>query len=202
MAQPSVVTDSTPYLLTLDVRSLDLTDKRLSLLSSYNPDLRFELTSEGELIIMPPADSHTSWRNGRIFYRLAIWAEADGTGLEFDSSGGFTLPNGAKRSPDASWVKRERWDALTRSQQDGFAPLCPDFVIELRSPSDRISTVQAKMGEYMKNGAQLGWLIDPIQKHVYIYRPEQQVESLDDPTSVSGDPTLPGFVFEVSEIFV
>jgi Uma2 family endonuclease len=132
------------------------------------------------------------------FYR---WVEADGTGVGFDASTGFMLPNGATRSPDLAWVKRERWEALTAEQRKGFASLCPDFVLELRSPSDALATVQATMQEYLDNGAQLGWLIDPLEKSVYIYRPQTPAECLDNPQTISGDPVLPGFVLEPGRVW-
>ncbi|MFH1266206.1 MAG: Uma2 family endonuclease, partial [Planctomycetota bacterium] len=131
--------------------------------------------------------------------RLANWAEQDGTGLSFDSSTGFSLPNGAKRSPDASWLRRERWDALTEREQEGFAPLCPDFVVELRSPDDRLSVLQDKMSEYLENGAQLGWLIDPADKCVYVYRPGQPAERLQEEAMIGGEPVLPGFVLTLAD---
>src|SRR5262249_46606376 len=131
----------------------------------------------------------------------ASWAETDDTGLTFGSSTGFTLPNGAIRSPDASWVRRERWDALTKEQRTRFAPICPDFVVELRSPTDRLSDLHDKMQEYIDNGARLGWLIDLIDKRAYIYRPGQPVESLDDPATLNGDPVLPGFILSVRELY-
>ena len=147
--------------IALDVHSVHLSDEQFYQLCRDNRDLRLELTAEGELIIMPPTGSLTGWRNAKINYRLTAWAEADGTGLTFDSSTGFTLPNGTKRSPDAAWIKRERWEALTEKEQEGFAPLCPDFVAELRSPDDSLSTLQDKMAEYVENGAKLGLLFDP-----------------------------------------
>jgi len=150
---------------------------------------------------MPPAGSETGHRNSTLNLRLAGWAETDDTGLAFDSSTGFTLPNGAIRSPDASWVRRERWSALSKEQRAGFAQLCPDFVVELRSPTDRLSVLQEKMQEYIDNGARLGWLIDPVDKKVYVYRPGQPLESLDNPTTLSGDPVLPGFVLHVQELW-
>jgi Uma2 family endonuclease len=127
--------------------------------------------------------------------------DAEGTGVGFDSSTGFTLPNGAKRSPDLAWVKRSRWEALTQQQREQFPPLCPDFVLELRSLSDAVATVQAKMQEYLDNGAQLGWLIDPTGKKVYVYHPQAPVECLDNPRTVSGDPLLPGFVLELGRVW-
>jgi len=190
-----------PYVLMLNLRSLELSDEQFCRLCQDNPDLRFELTAQRELVIMPPTGSKTGWRNSKLNQRLANWTESDGTGLSFDSSTGFTLPNGAKRSPDAAWVKCERWEALTEDQQEGFAPLCPDFVAELRSPEDRLSTLQDKMLEYMQNGAQLGWLIDPSGRRVYIYRPRQPVECLEDQETISGDPVLPGFVLNLCEIW-
>jgi Uma2 family endonuclease len=200
MSQPAMATEPTaPF--TLNVRETRLTEEQFMRLCQENRDLRFELTAQGELVIMPPAGSETGHRNSTLTLRVAGWAETDGTGLVFDSSTGFTLPNGAIRSPDASWVKQERWAALTQDQREKFAPLCPDFVVELRSPTDRLPVLQEKMQEYMANGARLGWLIDPLDKRVYAYRPDQPVESLDNPTTLSGDPVLPNFVLHVRELW-
>lgn len=185
----------------LDVHSVQLSDEQFHQLCRDNRDLRFELTAKGELIIMPPTGALTGWRNAKLTYRLTAWADADGTGLTFDSSTGFTLPNGAKRSPDAAWIKRERWEALTEKEQEGFAPLCPDFVVELRSPEDSLSILQEKMVEYQENGAQLGLLIDPKAKRVYVYRPEQTVEVLENPEAVSCDPLLPAFTLSLKDIW-
>lgn len=185
----------------LNVQGLKMTDEQFALLCQENPELRLELTAQGELSIMPPTGSKTGWRNNEIAYALTAWAKADGTGVTFDSSTLFTLPNGAKRSPDASWIRKDRWNMLSVEKQEGFAPLCPEFIVELRSPLDRLSDLQEKMQEYIANGAQLGWLIDPLEKHVYIYRPNQAVEVLADPASVSGDPILPGFVLSVRELW-
>jgi Uma2 family endonuclease len=150
---------------------------------------------------MSPTGSKTGWRNSKINQRLANWAETDGTGISFDSSTGFTLPNSAKRSPDAAWMRRKDWEALTDEQQEDFAPICPAFVIELRSSKDSLTSLQEKMKEYIENGAELGWLFDPKNKRVYIYSPNQKVECLENPSSISGDPILPGFVFDPSEIW-
>ena len=200
MSQPAVATEfSAP--VKLNVRGIKLTDEQFARLCQENRDLRLELTAKQELVIMPPAGSETAWRNGTLTHYLVAWARIDGTGLAFDSSAGFTLPNGAIRSPDTSWVRRERWDALKEDQQERFAPLCPDFVVELRSRTDRLSDLQDKMQEYIDNGAHLGWLIDPIDKRVYVYRPNQPVESLDNPSTLSGDPVLPGFVLHVRELW-
>jgi Uma2 family endonuclease len=200
MSQPAVAAEfSMP--LKLNVRATKLTEEQFGHLCQENRDLRFELTAQQELVIMPPAGSETGRRNSKLNLRLAIWAETQGTGLTFGSSTGFTLPNGAIRSPDVSWIRQERWNALTKEQQVGFAPICPDFVIELRSPTDRLSDLYEKMEEYIANGARLGWLIDPIDKRVYVYRPGQPVETLDDHPTLSGDPVLPGFVFAVRELW-
>ena len=164
------------------------------------PELRMELTSEGELILMPPTMTKTGLRNAKLSGRLATWSDTNDLGESFDSSTIFLFPNGAKRSPDASWIENSRWGALTEDEQEGFAPICPDFVVELRSKSDRLSTLQKKMGEYLKCGAKLGWLIDPISKRVEIYRPGQEVEILDNPVSISGESVLPGLTLNLKGI--
>jgi Uma2 family endonuclease len=187
--------------LTLETRSAGLTDEQFSQLCADNPELRLELTAERQLVIMSPTGTKTGWRNNRLALRLSTWSDRDNSGLSFDSSTGFTLPNGAKRSPDASWILRNRWESLTEEQQEDFAPLCPDFVVELRSPKDRLSTLQAKMDEYMQNGARLGWLIDPKNRCAYVYRPGRTMERLENPSSLSGEEVLPGFQFKVSEIW-
>ncbi|MBW4663630.1 MAG: Uma2 family endonuclease [Chroococcus sp. CMT-3BRIN-NPC107] len=166
-----------------------------------NRDLRIERTANGEVIVMPPAFSDTGNRNLKISQQLSNWADKEGTGETFDSSAGFTLPNGAIRSPDTSWIKLERWNALTEQQKASFAPICPDFAIELRSKSDTLKNLQAKMQEYIDNGASLGWLIDRQNQKVYIYRPNREAEMLDNPKSVSGDPELPGFVLQMAKIW-
>ena len=150
---------------------------------------------------MPPTGGATSNRNLGITIQLGLWAERDGTGIAFDSSGGFRLPNQATRSPDASWVSRWRYDQLTEREQERFLPLCPDFAIELKSPSDSLAALRRKMDEYIANGLQLGWLIDPKQKTVYIYRQHLSVEVLDNPNTLSADPILPGFVLDLTEIW-
>jgi Uma2 family endonuclease len=187
--------------MTISVREAKLTREQFTKLCQENRDFRFELTAEQELIIMPPTGTETGRRESRLAVRVGTWAEADGTGIAFGSSTGFTLPNGAIRSPDASWVRKERWEALSQEQRDEFSPFCPDFVVELRSPSDRLAELHAKMQEYIDNGALLGWLIDPRDKRAYIYRPNQPIETLDDPAELHGDPVLPGFVLHVREVW-
>ncbi|MDX1653617.1 MAG: Uma2 family endonuclease [Candidatus Competibacteraceae bacterium] len=166
-----------------------------------NPDYRIELTPAGEIEIMPPTGIRTGRRNAALVARLLIWAEADGTGEAFDSSTGFRFPDGAIRSPDAAWVRRDRLQSLAAEDKDGFAPLVPDFVAELRSASDSSGMLQAKMEEYRKNGVGLGWLLEPQERRVLIYRPGQPVEILTDAESVSGEPELPGFVLDLRRIW-
>jgi Uma2 family endonuclease len=166
-----------------------------------NPDLSLELSSEGDLIIMPPTGGKSGIRNAILITRLTAWTLEDKSGQPFDSSTVFTLPNGAKRSPDFAWVANERWNALTEEEQERFPPLCPDFVVELRSRTDTLKNLRQKMEEYMANGAQLGWLIDPRERRVYVYRPGAAVEGLDDPRVVSGEPVLGGLELELQEIW-
>ena len=166
-----------------------------------NSHLRIERTSTGKLIIMSPAGSETGNRNFKLIQQLANWTDQDGTGIGFDSSAGFILPNGATRSPDGSWIKLTRWNALSEAQKAKFAPICPDFVVEIRSPSDSLKALQDKMQEYIENGASLGWLIDRQNRQVYIYRPNSDVECLDNPVTVSGDSVLPGFNLDLEKIW-
>jgi Uma2 family endonuclease len=197
----TTVNETAPTLITLNIQSLGLSEEQFELLCRDNRDMQIELTAEGELLIMPSTGSMTGWRNCKLSARLFNWAEANGTGICFDSSTLFTLPNEAKRSPDASWIRLERWNVLTDDEKGGFAPICPDFVIELRSPTDSVSTLQDEMVEYIENGVQLGWLIDPKNKQVFVYRPNQTIEVLENPQSLSGEPVLKGFVLNLSEIW-
>jgi len=200
MARPPAIELDTPVRVVLNVRSLGLTDDQFLRLCSDNRDFRIEMSAQGELIIMPPAGSKTGRRNFIIVQRLANWSEQDGTGVGFGADTGFTLPNSSKRGPDAAWMSRERCNRIPEEQQEKLAPVCPDFVIELRSPSDCLSDVQAKMEEYIANGARLGWLLDPFDNCVTIYRPGQPPERIEKPTVVHGDPVLPGFEFDFREI--
>jgi Uma2 family endonuclease len=150
---------------------------------------------------MPPTGSRTGIRNAHLTYQLLAWAEKDRRGVTFDSSSGFTLPNNAKRSPDAAWIKLERWDALTEDEQEGFAPLCPDFVVEIRSRSDNFPRLQNKMREYIANGALLAWLIDPLKRRVYVYKPDQGVHVLENPDVVSDASLLPGFELSMPQLW-
>ena len=179
---------------------LHLTDDRFYEFCRLNRELRIERTAQGGLVIMSPAGGDTSDKNAEITMQLRLWAKQEGTGRSFDSSGGFLLPNGATRSPDASWVRHDRLATLTAEERAKFLPLCPDFVVELRSPTDSLSALQDKMREYMDNGAQLGWLIDPLGDQVFVYRPGAPAERLEDPDSVSADPVLPGCHLELDEV--
>ena len=180
---------------------LQMTDDEFFDFCQINSELRIERNKSGELLIMPPTGGTTGNRSGSVFGELYIWAGQDGTGMCFDSSTGFKLSMGDK-SPDASWIKLERWNALSPEQQDKFAPICPDFVIELRSASDNLKPLPEKMQEYMREpGVQLGWLIDCKNPRVYIYRPSLPEECLENPATVSGDPVLPGFVLNMSKIW-
>jgi Uma2 family endonuclease len=174
-----------------------VSDEEFAELCRLNPELQIERTSEGELVIVAPTGGKTGRRNAKLTMAFGLWAERDGTGQSFDSSTLFSLPNGARRSPDLSWIRNERWEALSPEQQEQFPPLCPDFVVELRSKSDSLKSLTDKMEEYIANGAQLGWLIDPFERKVHIYRPGLAAEILNDPETVSGEPLLKGFNLEV-----
>ncbi|MEG4421339.1 Uma2 family endonuclease [Microcoleus sp. LAD1_D5] len=180
---------------------LQMTDDEFFEFCQINSELRIERNKSGELLIMPLTGGTTGNRSGSVFGELYIWTRQDGTGMCFDSSTGFKLSMGDK-SPDASWIKLERWNALSQEQQDKFPPICPDFVVELRSASDNLKPLQEKMQEYMREpGVQLGWLIDRKNRRVYIYRPGLPEECLENPATVSGDPVLPGFVLNMSKIW-
>jgi Uma2 family endonuclease len=183
--------------------ALHVTPKQFEALSAANSDLILERTATGELIVNPPTGGETGYRNSKIVYFLVKWIEEQGGfGIAFDSSTGFRLPNGANRSPDAAWVQPKRWQSLTPQQRKGFLPICPDFVIELRSQSDNLAQLRAKMQEYIENGAKLGWLIDPQNQRVEIYRPDEEIEILDNPISLSGETVLPGFVLNLTSIWL
>lgn len=180
---------------------IELTDDAFYQLCRNNPDLQFERTSRGELIIMSPVGGEGGKQEADLITDLNVWNRQTNLGSVFSSSSGFKLPNGADRSPDAAWVKQARWDALTPEQQRRFPPIAPDFLIELRSASDSLEVLRAKMREYVENGVVLGWLINPEDRQVEIYRQGQPVEILDAPDSLSGETVLPGFVLELKRIF-
>lgn len=191
-----------PSFVVLRLRpALELSPNQLLEISGLNRDLRLELTAEGELVVMTPTGGESSEQNGELTFQLVGWTKRSGAGRAFESSGGFVLPNGAIRSPDASWVANSRLQALNPEQRKKYLPLCPDFVVELRSPSDRLSVVQEKMQEYVENGARLGLLLDPTLKRVHVYRPDELVRILENPEAVSGEPVLPGFVLDLREVW-
>jgi Uma2 family endonuclease len=181
--------------------TLELTDEQFFQLCTDNRDLRFERTASGGLIIMPPTGSETGNFNIDLSYQLQSWSRQNKhLGIAFDSSTGFKLPDGTDISPDAAWIRRDRWDALTAEEKKKFAPLCPDFVVELRSTTDSLEKLRAKMKVYVKNGARLGWLLDRKNRKVEISRQGSDVEILDSPATLSGEDVLPGFVLDLSDI--
>jgi Uma2 family endonuclease len=184
--------------LPLDISTL--TDDQFFQFCAVNKELRIERTAEGKIIMMSPTGGETGRRNAEVNRQVGNWAKQDGTGVVFDSNTEFRLPNGANRSPDASWVLKSRWEALPEAEREKFPPLCPDFVLELLSPSDNLGETKLKMEEYLANGARLGWLIDPKSKRVFVYT-DAGVQILEDARQLSGDPVLPGFRLDMSEIF-
>lgn len=180
---------------------VSLSEDRLFDFCQLNSHLRIERSSTGELIIVSLAGSETGNRNFKLIQQLANWTDQDGTGIGFDSSAGFILPNGSTRSPDASWLKLTKWNSLSDSQKSKFAPICPDFVVEIRSPSDSLKPLQEKMLEYIENGASLGWLIDRKNRQVYIYSQNKDVQCLDNPVKINGDSLLVGFYLDLTKIW-
>jgi Uma2 family endonuclease len=183
------------------VPQLKMSDEQFLAFCRTNRDLRIERLASGEVIVMPPAFSDTGNRNAKLLYQVMAWADKDGTGETFDSSAGFTLPNGSTKSPDVSWIKSERWNQLSAEEKASFAPICPDFVIELRSASDSLKRLQEKMAEYVANGVRLGILVDRKAKAVYLYRPQQAPQMLEEPDSVSCAPELNGLSLQMTKIW-
>jgi len=203
MVQTLIKPETEEYLIYLPKTiGLYVTQEQFAALAASNRELRLERTAQGELIVNPPTGWETGKRNRSISGELYIWwRNAGKPGEVFESSTGFILPNGANRSPDACWVSQERWDALTPEQKGTFANICPDFVVELRSGSDSLISQQEKMREYMDNGAVLGWLIDPQNRTVEIYRAGLAVEVLANPSELSGEEVLPGFLLDLREVW-
>jgi Uma2 family endonuclease len=179
----------------------EMNDEQFARFCALNRDLRIERTAGGVILIMAPAYSISGFHNGELTSQLFLWSRADGTGVAFDSSAGFRLPNSAILSPDAAWISRARLERLSPEDRCGFLPLCPDFVAELRSSTDRLSRLQAKMEEFRDQGARLGWLIDSEEQRVYVYRPGEAVEIHERPETLSGDPVLPGLVLNLARIW-
>ncbi len=180
---------------------IEMTDEQFFQLCQANRDLKFERTAQGELIVMAPTGGETGRYNSEIGADLVLWNRQTKLGVVFDSSTCFKLPNGADRSPDLAWIKQERWDALTPEQKEKFPPICPDFVLELMSPTDNLKAIQAKMQEYRDNGARLGWLINRKAQQVEIYRIAQEVEVLQSPDTLSGENVLPGFTLDLRSLW-
>jgi Uma2 family endonuclease len=180
---------------------IKMTDEEFYQFCQLNPDLRLERTAKGEVIIMPPAGGTTGYRNAELTIAFGQWSKQNGEGVIFDSSTGFNLPKGGTRAPVVAWVRHEQLAPLTSEEKQGFLPLCPDFVLELRSPSDRVADLQKKMKEYIANGARLGWLLVPETRSVYVYRPGRAPDHMQDITTLSGEPELPGFVLDLTPIW-
>ena len=181
--------------------AFQLSNEQFYQLCQDNRDLRFERSYHGDLIIMSPTGGETSNRNIEISYQLQGWSRQNKLGIAFDSSGGFKLPNNADKSPDAAWIPLEKWNNLSTEERQGFIPLCPDFVIELRSKSDSLKSLQTKMQEYLENGTQLGWLINRHDRQVEIYRQGQAVEILENPSQLSGESVLQGFILDLKPVW-
>ncbi|MCE2717288.1 MAG: Uma2 family endonuclease [Dolichospermum sp.] len=203
MAQTNVQTNIYPTVMVNipTTITLKISHEQFLDLALANRDLQLERNATGELIIMPPTGSYTGKINFDIAGQLWFWNRQTKLGEAFDSSTGFHLPNGSDRSPDAAWIKQEKWDTLSLEQKESFAPICPDFVLELRSQTDSLEKLQSKMREYIENGASLGWLIDQKNQRVEIYRPGKDVEILKHPTSLSGEDVLPGFILDLTELW-
>ena len=199
LTEPQI--SSSGYVTLRTSPAIELSDDEFFALCQLNRDLRFERTAEGDIIIMAPTGAETGTRNADITAQLRNWAKHNGEGVAFDSSTGFKLPNRADRSPDGAWVLRSRLATLSREEKQKFLPLCPDFVIELLSPTDRLDSTKAKMDEYIENGSRLGWLIDPESRHVHVYRPNSLVVTMENVSEISADPELPGFVLDLKEIW-
>ena len=201
ITDPIILSITNPVEVLFDGSKFQMNDDEYFHFCQLNHDLRIERSSEGDIIVLAPTGGRGGIQNAELLVAFGNWAKRDGSGRFFDSSTEFILPNRAGRAPDLSWVRNERWDSLTEKEQEQFPPLCPDFVVELRSKTDRLKTLMAKMEEYTANGAQLGWLIDPLERKVHIYRPGVDPEVIDDPETVSGEPLLKGFVLDLRALW-
>lgn len=196
MTQGTAPNEITPLVLQMSP-AIEMTDNQFFQFCQLNRDLRIERTVKGELVIMPPVGGRSGNREADLITDLNLWNRQTILGKVFSSSTIFRLPQGGNRSPDAAWVKLERWEALTEEEQDGFPPICPDFIIELRSRTDALKPLQHKMLEYLASGLRLGWLINPQTQQVEIYRQGRDVEIVQFPVSLSGEDVLPGFVLDL-----
>jgi Uma2 family endonuclease len=193
-----ITTDRTMETLTIDFSQVNLTDDQFYYLCRQNEALRFEMNAQGEVIVMSPVGGVRGGREADLITDVQIWNRRTGLGQVFSSSTIFRLPSGAKRSPDVAWIEHHRWNALTPEEQEKFPPIAPDFVIELRSRTDALEVLRAKMQEYIDNGVKLGWLINPQDQQVEIYEPGKPVVTLPLPTTLSGGDLLPGFKLEMA----
>jgi Uma2 family endonuclease len=208
MLEPTAQIDTSSFFpydarvkILLSVKTVRLSDKQFERLCADNPNLKFELSAKEELIIVPPTGMESGEKNSELIYQFVKWARKDKRGKVFDSSTLFTFPNGAKRSPDVSWILNERIEKLSPAERKGFARIVPDFVLELLSPTDSLAETKAKMKEYIENGVRLGWLVDPQKKQVHIYRASGEIEILDDPGFIYGEDVLPNLKLKINEIF-
>ncbi len=201
MATVPELVETPPLVVKMPSSVVEMNDDQFFDFCQANRELRIERTADGDILIMSPTGARSGRRNAIITMRLGIWAERNGTGVVFDCNTGFRLPNGATRSPDAAWILKSRLERFSIAEQEKFLPLCPDFVIELESPTDRVADLKNKLQEYIDNGARLGWLLNPEVRQVLVYRPARAVEVLDHPEAVSGDPELPGFVLDIKGIW-
>lgn len=200
MTETSPIAEVFPVQIRLDP-VVELSDDQFLAFCRLNRDVRLERTVDGDIVILPPVGGETGARNANLVVSLGLWAREDGSGIVFDSSAGFRLRGKSVRAPDAAWVERSRLAQLTPEQKKKFLPLCPDFAIELRSPSDALAGLQETMEEYLDSGLRLGWLIDPPARSVYVYRAGESVEHLENPLQLSGDPVLRGFVLDLRRIW-
>lgn len=196
-AEPSF----SPLILHVGPASNRFSDAKFYELCQANRDLRIERNPQGDLVIMPPAGAESGQSNSELNFQLVGWNKRTKTGAVFDSSTGFSLPNGAIRAPDAAWVRIDRWRSLTRAQRKKFPPLAPDFVVEIRSETDTLPPLRAKMREYIECGVRLGWLIGPLERRVEVFRPGKKPREIKNPSTLSGDPELAGFVLELEPIW-
>jgi len=201
MANIAETLESEPWVIRMPADVVKMTDDQFFEFCQANRDLRLERTAEGDILIMPPAGFESGHLNINIASQLHCWAKRDGTGIALNSSAGFRLPNHATRNPDAAWVLKSRLKGFSREEKRKFLALCPDFVVELKSPTDRLADLEDKMEEYLENGARLGWLIDPDRRRVFVYRPGEPAQCLENPLQLAGDPVLPGFVLELKEVW-
>jgi Uma2 family endonuclease len=185
----------------MPARGAPMSDDQFAEFCAANSDLRIERAANGDIKIMPPAFSRTGYQNAEITIQLGQWAKRNRSGMSFDSSAGFKLPDTAIIAPDASWVRKSRLDALPPELKKKYFRLCPDFVVELKSASDTLAELKDKMDQYIRNGALLGWLVDADRRRILVYRPNAAVVQLNDPDTISGDPELPGFVLDLTEIW-